>query len=189
MPRQGLGPSHLPPLDEDADCTLESGARRLDGRLKSNDFVSRQQRHHSSDPEDGQAYRRQYALTASSGQVFLGDGLSWRRSSKANVRSAVFAQAVVDGGDPRQRKISELDTLVIGRKQNDAREHVANLADHLGQGCVLYVCHGPPKFWSYTAGRSPLLMIRTSSFPFGMIQPDGIFVFPIVTTRSFGDVG
>ena len=67
-------------------------------------------------------------------------------SSSTNVRSAVFAQAVVDGGDPRQRKIRELDALVIGRKQNDAREHVANLADHLGQSCVLYVCHGPPKF-------------------------------------------
>jgi hypothetical protein len=55
----------------------------------------------------------------------------------------VSEQAVVNGGDLRQRKISEREALVIGRKQNDVREHVANLADNLEQDCVLYVCHGP----------------------------------------------
>jgi len=114
--------------------------------------------------------------SASSGEVFLGDGLSWRRSSKANVRSAVFAQAVVDGGDPRQRKISELDTLVIWRKQNDAREHVANLTDNLGQGCILYVCHVPPHF--FTLRKIAALDEPDEFIPFGMIQLDGIFVFP-----------
>src|SRR5215510_13086018 len=54
----------------------------------------------------------------------------------------VSAQAVVNGGDLRQRKIRERDALVIGRKQNDVREHVANLADNLEQDCVLFVCHG-----------------------------------------------
>src|SRR5262245_42142239 len=54
----------------------------------------------------------------------------------------VSAQAVVNGGDLRQRKIRERDALVIGRKQNDVREHVANLADNLEQDCVLRVCHG-----------------------------------------------
>ena len=54
----------------------------------------------------------------------------------------VSTQAVVNGGDLRQRKIRERDALVIGRKHNDVREHVANLADNLEQDCVLYVCHG-----------------------------------------------
>src|SRR4029453_423883 len=74
-------------------------------------------------------------------------------SSGPNVPSAVFAQAVVDGGDLRQRKISELDALVIGRKLNDAHERVANLANNLEQGCVLYVCHVPPHVFLVLYGR------------------------------------
>jgi hypothetical protein len=46
-------------------------------------------------------------------------------------RRLVSAQAVVNGGDLRQRKIRERDALVIGRKQNDVREHVTNLADNI----------------------------------------------------------
>jgi hypothetical protein len=57
-------------------------------------------------------------------------------------RRFVSAQTVVNDGDLRQRKISERDVLVIGGKQNDGREHVANLADNLEQDCVLCVCHG-----------------------------------------------
>src|SRR5262245_20221260 len=60
----------------------------------------------------------------------------------------VSAQAVVNGGDLRQRKIRERDALVIGRKQNDVREHVANLADNLEQDCVLCVCHGSTRLSS-----------------------------------------
>src|SRR5262245_31578427 len=99
-------------------------------------------------------------------------------SSKANVRPAVFAQAVVDAGDPRQRKTSELDALAVRRKQNDAREHVANFADHLGQSCVLYVCHGPPKYLVLHCRKIAALDESDEFIPFGMIQPDGIFVCP-----------
>src|SRR5262249_32018221 len=76
-----------------------------------------------------------------------------RSSSRPNLPSAVFVQAVVDGGDLRQRKISKLDALVIGRKLNDAHEHVANLANNLEQGRVLYVWHVPPHVFLVLYGR------------------------------------
>ena len=66
-------------------------------------------------------------------------------------------QAVVDGGDLRQRKISKLDALVIGRKLNDAHEHVANLANNLEQGRVLYAPH---VFLVLYGRKMPLLMSR-----------------------------
>ena len=68
--------------------------------------------------------------------------------------------------------------LVVRRKQNDAREHVANFADHLGQGCVLYVCHGPPKYLVLHCRKIAALDESDQFIPFGMIQPDGIFVLP-----------
>ena len=56
------------------------------------------------------------------------------RDPRLMFRRFVSAQTVVNDGDLRQRKISERDALVIGGKQNDVREHVANLADNLEQG-------------------------------------------------------
>src|SRR5262245_5228885 len=95
----------------------------------------------------------------------------------------VSAQAVVNGGDLRQRKIRERDALVIGRKQNDVRELVANLADNLEQDCVLCVCHGSTRdpfrsskssrligltdpsraiFWTEHSGHRALLAVATA---------------------------
>jgi hypothetical protein len=59
------------------------------------------------------------------------------RDPRLMFRQLVSAQSVVNGSDLRQRKISERDALVIGRKQNNLREHVANLADNLEPDCVL----------------------------------------------------
>ena len=58
----GARPSYLPPLTRDAKDTLESGARLLDGGLRTNDFVSNQHRHHGGDDqEDGRASERECA--------------------------------------------------------------------------------------------------------------------------------
>jgi hypothetical protein len=70
------------------------------------------------------------------------------RDPRLMFRRFVSAQTVVNDGDLRQRKISERDALVIGGKQNDVREHVANLADNLEQDCVLCVCHGSTRLSS-----------------------------------------
>jgi hypothetical protein len=87
-----------------------------------------------------------------------GPGLVFRR--------LVSAQAVVKGGDLRQRKISERGALVIGRKQNDFREHVANLADNLEQDCVLYVCHGPNRDPFRSSKSSRLIGLLTLRYRF-----------------------
>jgi hypothetical protein len=81
-------------------------------------------------------------------------------------RRLVSAQAVVKGGDLRQRKISERGALVIGRKQNDFREHVANLADNLEQDCVLYVCHGPNRDPFRSSKSSRLIGLLTLRYRF-----------------------
>jgi hypothetical protein len=72
-------------------------------------------------------------------------------------RRLVSAQAVVNGGNLRQCKISERDALVIGGKQNDVREHVANLADNVEQDCVLCVCHGSTRD-PFRSSKSPRLI-------------------------------
>src|SRR5262245_56552451 len=77
-------------------------------------------------------------------------------------RRFVSAQTVVNDGDLRQRKISERDALVIGGKQNDVREHVANLADNLEQDCVLCVCHGSTRASSANRATAALVAVATA---------------------------